>query len=135
MLQTGQTINLGNGNQAILSNLPTSMPITINQLSSNGIPIQTSAAGAQQIPLQGTVGLQNLAGNMIISGPNGQGQLFATTNQFPNATFQQQSQPQQQQLLQDNGSQQYVQSKQRFIQPAPTASPITLPNEGVHRCA
>uniref|UniRef100_A0A182JPS8 Histone-lysine N-methyltransferase trithorax n=1 Tax=Anopheles christyi TaxID=43041 RepID=A0A182JPS8_9DIPT len=131
VLQTGQTINL-NGNQAILSNLPTSMPITINQLSSNGIPIQTSATGAQQIPLQGT--LQNLGGNMIISTPNGQGQLFATTNQFSNAAFQHQSQAQQQhqqqqqQMLQDNGAQQFVQNKQRFIQPAPTPSPITLPH-------
>ncbi|XP_053661317.1 histone-lysine N-methyltransferase trithorax [Anopheles marshallii] len=132
VLQTGQTINL-NGNQAILSNLPTSMPITINQLSSNGIPIQTSAAGAQQIPIQGTlqagsVGLQNLGGNMIISTPNGQGQIFATTNQFSNATFQQQSQQQQQQVLQDNSAQQFVQNKQRFIQPAPTGSSITLPH-------
>uniref|UniRef100_A0A182SC57 Uncharacterized protein n=1 Tax=Anopheles maculatus TaxID=74869 RepID=A0A182SC57_9DIPT len=132
VLQTGQTINL-NGNQAILSNLPTSMPITINQLSSNGIPIQTSATGAQQIPLQGTlqagsVGLQNLGGNMIISTPTGQGQLFATTNQFSNAAFQQQSQQQQQQVLQDNNSQQYVQNKQRFIQPAPATTSITLPH-------
>ncbi|XP_035896138.1 histone-lysine N-methyltransferase trithorax isoform X2 [Anopheles stephensi] len=133
VLQTGQTINL-NGNQAILSNLPTSMPITINQLSSNGIPIQTSATGAQQIPIQGTlqagsVGLQNLGGNMIISTPNGQGQLFATTNQFSNAAFQQQAQQQQQQqVLQDNNAQQYLQNKQRFIQPAPATSSITLPH-------
>uniref|UniRef100_A0A182NQI1 Histone-lysine N-methyltransferase trithorax n=1 Tax=Anopheles dirus TaxID=7168 RepID=A0A182NQI1_9DIPT len=131
VLQAGQTINL-NGNQAILSNLPTSMPITINQLSSGGIPIQTSGTGPQQIPLQGTLqaGLQNLGGNMIIStGPNGQGQLF-TTNQFSNAAFQQQAPQQQaqQQVLQDTNSQQFVQNKQRFIQPAPTASSISLPH-------
>ncbi|EAT48951.1 AAEL000054-PA, partial [Aedes aegypti] len=79
--QQAQTINLNNlNNQAILSNIPASMPITINQLQS-GIPIQTSA-GTQQIPIQGT--LSNLGGNMIISN---QGQLFAQppapSNQLP----------------------------------------------------
>ncbi|XP_050089381.1 histone-lysine N-methyltransferase trithorax [Anopheles aquasalis] len=123
VLQAGQTINL-NGNQAILSNLPTSLPITINQLQS-GIPIQTSATGhGQQIPLQSTLqaaGLQNLGGNMIISAPGAQGQLFATTNQFTaaNGAFQQQQQ--------DSASQQhaFVQSKQRFIQPAPSGASQT----------
>uniref|UniRef100_A0A1Q3F1I2 Histone-lysine N-methyltransferase trithorax n=2 Tax=Culex tarsalis TaxID=7177 RepID=A0A1Q3F1I2_CULTA len=88
-----QTINLNNlGNQAILSNIPASMPITINQLSS-GIPIQTTA-GTHQLQMQGA--LSNLGGNMIISN---QGQLFAQPVNF-------------QQTL-DN-QQAFVQNKQRF---------------------
>ncbi|XP_062564586.1 histone-lysine N-methyltransferase trithorax [Armigeres subalbatus] len=94
-----QTINLNNlNNQAILSNIPASMPITINQLQS-GIPIQTSA-GTHQIPIQGT--LSNLGGNMIISN---QGQLFAQPVNFQQSLDNQQS---------------FVQNKQRFIQPAST---------------
>lgn len=94
-----QTINLNNlNNQAILSNIPASMPITINQLQS-GIPIQTSA-GTQQIPIQGT--LSNLGGNMIISN---QGQLFAQPVNFQQSLDNQQG---------------FVQNKQRFIQPAPS---------------
>ncbi|XP_055634499.1 histone-lysine N-methyltransferase trithorax [Toxorhynchites rutilus septentrionalis] len=94
-----QTINLNNlNNQTILSNIPVSMPITINQLSS-GIPIQTST-GTHQIPIQST--LSNLGGNMIISN---QGQIFTQPVNF------------QQQLDNQQG---YVQNKQRFIQPATT---------------
>ncbi|XP_058454604.1 histone-lysine N-methyltransferase trithorax [Malaya genurostris] len=94
-----QTINLGNlNNQAILSNIPVSMPITINQLSS-GIPIQTST-GTHQIPLQGT--FSNIGGNMIISN---QGQIFAQPINFQQPLDNQQT---------------YVQNKQRFIQPAPS---------------
>ncbi|XP_039433529.1 histone-lysine N-methyltransferase trithorax [Culex pipiens pallens] len=101
-----QTINLNNlGNQAILSNIPASMPITINQLSS-GIPIQTSA-GTHQLPLQGT--LSNLGGNMIISN---QGQIFAQPVNF-------------QQTL-DN-QQGFVQNKQRF-QTAQLPQTISLAN-------
>ncbi|XP_062713018.1 histone-lysine N-methyltransferase trithorax isoform X2 [Aedes albopictus] len=93
-----QTINLNNlNNQAIISNIPASMPITINQLPS-GIPIQTSA-GTQQIPIQGT--LSNLGGNMIISN---QGQIFAQPVNFQQSLDNQQG---------------FVQNKQRFIQPAP----------------
>ncbi|XP_058823621.1 histone-lysine N-methyltransferase trithorax [Topomyia yanbarensis] len=101
-----QTINLGNlNNQAILSNIPVSMPITINQLSS-GIPIQTST-GTQQIPLQGT--FSNIGGNMIFSN---QGQIFAQPINF-------------QQSLDNQHT--FVQNKPRYIQPAPTAqTPQTI---------
>lgn len=94
-----QTINLNNlNNQTILSNIPVTMPITINQLSS-GIPIQTST-GTHQIPIQGT--LSNLGGNMIISN---QGQIFAQPVNFQQHVDNQQG---------------FVQNKQRFIQPAST---------------
>ncbi|XP_065073296.1 histone-lysine N-methyltransferase trithorax [Ochlerotatus camptorhynchus] len=94
-----QTINLNNlNNQTILSNIPSSMPITINQLQS-GIPIQTSA-GTHHIPFQGT--LSNLGGNMIISN---QGQIFAQPMNFQQSMDNQQN---------------YVQNKQRYIQPAPS---------------
>ncbi|XP_053697110.1 histone-lysine N-methyltransferase trithorax [Sabethes cyaneus] len=110
-----QTINLGNlNNQAILSNIPASMGITINQLPS-GIPIQTST-GTQQIPIQGT--FPNLSGNMIISN---QGQIFAQPMNF-------------QQSL-DTAQPTFVQNKQRFIQPTQTAQipqTITLSNNGLN---
>ncbi|XP_055614538.1 histone-lysine N-methyltransferase trithorax, partial [Uranotaenia lowii] len=108
-----QTLNLNNLNgQTVLSNIPASMPITINQLS--GIPIQTST-GTQQIPLQGT--LSNIGGNMLISNS---GQIFAQPVNFQQTIENQQS---------------FLQNKQRFLQPTtsnPLGQTISLSNNMVN---